>query len=103
MACNLLKRFGGRSRTRTYDPLIKSQLLCQLSYAPTGAAYIRAAMACRYVGIRGCHVPVPTARPATAAHGVTYFRYSRCSSAPGKPSASIAEDRGAAISAGGRA
>jgi hypothetical protein len=26
--------FGGRSRTRTYGPLIKSQLLCQLSYAP---------------------------------------------------------------------
>jgi hypothetical protein len=25
---------GGRSRIRTYDPLIKSQLLCQLSYAP---------------------------------------------------------------------
>jgi hypothetical protein len=25
---------GGRSRTRTYDPLIKSQLLYQLSYAP---------------------------------------------------------------------
>ena len=24
---------GGRSRVRTYDPLIKSQLLCQLSYA----------------------------------------------------------------------
>ena len=26
---------GGRSRVRTYDPLIKSQLLYQLSYAPT--------------------------------------------------------------------
>jgi hypothetical protein len=26
--------FGGRSRTRTCDPLIKSQLLYQLSYAP---------------------------------------------------------------------
>ena len=25
---------GGRCRTRTYDPLIKSQLLFQLSYAP---------------------------------------------------------------------
>ncbi len=25
---------GGRSRVRTYDPLIKSQLLYQLSYAP---------------------------------------------------------------------
>ena len=27
---------GGRSRTRTYGPLIKSQLLYQLSYAPAG-------------------------------------------------------------------
>jgi hypothetical protein len=26
---------GGRTRTRTLDPLIKSQLLYQLSYAPT--------------------------------------------------------------------
>ena len=25
---------GGRTRTRTLDPLIKSQLLYQLSYAP---------------------------------------------------------------------
>ena len=25
---------GGRTRTRTWDPLIKSQLLYQLSYAP---------------------------------------------------------------------
>jgi hypothetical protein len=25
---------GGRRRTRTFDPLIKSQLLYQLSYAP---------------------------------------------------------------------
>jgi hypothetical protein len=28
---------GGRSRIRTYDPLIKSQLLYQLSYAPPGS------------------------------------------------------------------
>ena len=27
---------GGRTRTRTLDPLIKSQLLYQLSYAPEG-------------------------------------------------------------------
>ena len=26
--------YGGRTRARTWDPLIKSQLLCQLSYAP---------------------------------------------------------------------
>ena len=31
-----LAEIGGRSRIRTYDPLIKSQLLCQLSYAPAG-------------------------------------------------------------------
>ncbi len=28
------KQDGGRTRTRTWDPLIKSQLLYQLSYAP---------------------------------------------------------------------
>src|SRR6059058_3349942 len=31
---NSLILFGGRTRTRTWDPLIKSQLLYQLSYAP---------------------------------------------------------------------
>jgi hypothetical protein len=30
--------FGGRTRTRTLDPLIKSQLLYQLSYAPSEGA-----------------------------------------------------------------
>jgi hypothetical protein len=29
---------GGRTRARTLDPLIKSQLLYQLSYAPIAAA-----------------------------------------------------------------
>ena len=44
-----LRKFGGCSRTRTCDPLIKSQLLYQLSYAPTAAAlYSKARMACRY-------------------------------------------------------
>ncbi len=36
------ERLGGCSRFRTYDPLIKSQLLYQLSYAPApnrGAPY----------------------------------------------------------------
>jgi hypothetical protein len=28
------ERIGGRTRARTWDPLIKSQLLYQLSYAP---------------------------------------------------------------------
>ena len=31
-------KIGGRSRTRTYDPLIKSQLLYHLSYAPVRPA-----------------------------------------------------------------
>src|SRR5690606_18273657 len=36
-ACFLISGgFGGRTRTRTWDPLIKSQLLYQLSYAPAG-------------------------------------------------------------------
>ncbi len=30
----VIEKFGGRTRTRTLDPLIKSQLLYQLSYAP---------------------------------------------------------------------
>jgi hypothetical protein len=30
----MLDKIGGRTRTRTLDPLIKSQLLYQLSYAP---------------------------------------------------------------------
>ena len=29
-----IKNVGGRTRARTWDPLIKSQLLYQLSYAP---------------------------------------------------------------------
>jgi hypothetical protein len=33
--------FGGRTRTRTLDPLIKSQLLYQLSYAPAARGYIK--------------------------------------------------------------
>jgi hypothetical protein len=30
----VVERFGERGRNRTYNLLIKSQLLCQLSYAP---------------------------------------------------------------------
>jgi hypothetical protein len=39
MLKNAVSEFGGRSRTRTYDPLIKSQLLYHLSYAP---AFVKA-------------------------------------------------------------
>ena len=34
-ACGqVFEKLGGRTRARTWDPLIKSQLLYQLSYAP---------------------------------------------------------------------
>src|SRR5689334_320995 len=36
---------GGRTRARTWDPLIKSQLLYQLSYASTRGAPLRQAAA----------------------------------------------------------
>ena len=35
IACKLLQISGEPSRTRTCDPLVKSQLLYQLSYRPT--------------------------------------------------------------------
>src|SRR5580704_6524115 len=31
------KRIGGRGGTRTPDPLLAKQVLCQLSYTPTGS------------------------------------------------------------------
>ena len=34
----VIRKFGGRTRARTWDPLIKSQLLYQLSYAPIESA-----------------------------------------------------------------
>src|ERR1041384_2509080 len=49
-----LEGFGGRTRARTWDPLIKSQLLYQLSYAPgrksgkplRGASFSKATPGC---------------------------------------------------------
>jgi hypothetical protein len=41
----LLGSDGGRSRARTYDPLIKSQLLYQLSYTPIRSGAMRPAKA----------------------------------------------------------
>ena len=38
-------RNGGRTRTRTWDPLIKSQLLYHLSYAPAGGLVSQSAPA----------------------------------------------------------
>ena len=40
--CQLFDLIGGCTRTRTLDPLIKSQLLYQLSYAPTERRRARA-------------------------------------------------------------
>src|SRR5262245_54635016 len=40
---------GGRTRTRTWDPLIKSQLLYRLSYAPPGT-----------ILLVGRHIAIPT-------------------------------------------
>jgi hypothetical protein len=36
----IIEKIGGRTRTRTVDPLIKSQLLYQLSYAPAQKAEV---------------------------------------------------------------
>ena len=46
---------GGRSRIRTYDPLIKSQLLYQLSYAPRrrGPPYTKPERICKAALARG--------------------------------------------------
>jgi hypothetical protein len=46
VACALGKG-GGRTRTRTWDPLIKSQLLYQLSYAPEPLKFLAARVAGR--------------------------------------------------------
>ncbi len=49
-ANKVLQENGGCSRIRTYDPLIKSQLLYQLSYAPAvqpGAPYNSAPADCK--------------------------------------------------------
>jgi hypothetical protein len=44
----MIEIIGGCTRTRTLDPLIKSQLLYQLSYAPdAGAPYTKALSVCR--------------------------------------------------------
>jgi hypothetical protein len=41
LAVSVIEGIGGRTRTRTLDPLIKSQLLYQLSYAPGPLAVAR--------------------------------------------------------------
>ena len=49
--CKCLKRSGERGRNRTFNLLIKSQLLCQLSYAPVcGFASGDAATSLRTIG-----------------------------------------------------
>src|SRR5271156_3989626 len=42
--CKCLKRSGERGGNRTYNLLIKSQLLCQLSYAPERDSLARASV-----------------------------------------------------------
>jgi hypothetical protein len=42
----MLDVIGGRTRTRTWDPLIKSQLLYQLSYAPEMPAAVSPRKGC---------------------------------------------------------
>lgn len=55
---------GGRARARTVDPLIKSQLLYQLSYAPhlfrhrNEGAYRPDDRACPHCFFHGCNKPV---------------------------------------------
>ena len=45
----LAKTGGGRAGTRTLDPLIKSQLLYQLSYASSDDNYIRFSAKCKFL------------------------------------------------------
>ena len=76
--------FGGRTRARTWDPLIKSQLLYQLSYAPglperfaSGGGRVAKAAA-----------PVQQPRPASDGPGITGPDWRKPASAPrakGKP------------------
>jgi hypothetical protein len=51
---------GERGRNRTYNLLIKSQLLCQLSYAPESFAFIDLWEVDRF-GFFGTHQTSPTA------------------------------------------
>src|SRR5689334_14585945 len=81
-----MERDGGRTRTRTLDPLIKSQLLYQLSYAPGPAAVARgrgsrskAMPACPGNAARAAERPRALQRPAiilvvTAAHSAESVR-----------------------------
>src|SRR5262245_64353110 len=46
----MLDFIGGRTRTRTWDPLIKSQLLYQLSYAPEKCRPTERARSCSKAG-----------------------------------------------------
>jgi hypothetical protein len=54
-------KFGGRTRTRTWDPLIKSQLLYQLSYAPETPAAVEPARAAS-CSKAGSHCPAKRRR-----------------------------------------
>ena len=53
------RKFGGRTRIRTLDPLIKSQLLYQLSYAPGSRCGDPRKPACCSKAERGCPATLP--------------------------------------------
>ena len=75
--CYYFDFLGGRTRTRTWDPLIKSQLLYHLSYAPRWRAWdgVRREAALLAEGFR--HVqksPVDQMMPPEA-RGISTWRW----------------------------
>jgi hypothetical protein len=62
--CKCLKKSGERGRNRTFNLLIKSQLLCQLSYAPGGNLTGRIIFDCSISRTRGHREPANVAELA---------------------------------------
>jgi hypothetical protein len=54
----LVEKVGERGRNRTFNLLIKSQLLCQLSYAP-GTAFMRVLTSCGFSKRPSVHLTCP--------------------------------------------
>ena len=67
---NSLKRNGERGRNRTFNLLIKSQLLCQLSYAPFWTLRGRLSDGCNHDGRQFC--PPDSARTIHTILGFAY-------------------------------
>ena len=81
--CPVLARVGGRSRTRTCDPLIKSQLLYQLSYAPPDgeAVLYKGGRACRdWRGFRP--IGLAEAADADVAVDIDAHQQAQCRTSP---------------------